>query len=41
MKVRVVVLLDDCAQVERLVTATRYEPVAVDAAQGTVAFDVR
>jgi len=38
--VRLVVHLGNCALVRHLVHATRHEPVAVDAAQGVVAFDV-
>ena len=40
MIVRVVVHLGNRALVRHLVHATRHEPVAVDAAQGVVAFDV-
>jgi len=40
MIVRLVVHLGNCASVRHLVHATRYEPVAVDAAQGVVAYDV-
>jgi hypothetical protein len=38
--VRLVVHLGNRALVRHLVHATRHEPVAVDAAQGVVAFDV-
>jgi hypothetical protein len=38
--VRVVVRLKEPASVKHLVHATRYEPVAVDAAKGIMAFDV-
>lgn len=40
MIVRLVVHLGNRAFVRHLVHATRHEPVAVDAAQGVVAFDV-
>ena len=40
MIVRVVVHLENRALVRHLVHATRHEPVAVDAAQGMMAFDV-
>jgi hypothetical protein len=40
MKVRLVVRVTDRALVHRLAHATRHEPVAVDAGQGTLAFDV-
>ena len=40
MIVRLVVHLGNRALVRHLVHATRHEPVAVDAAQGVVAFDV-
>jgi len=38
--VRLVVHLGNCALVRHLVHATRHEPVAVDAAQGVVEFNV-
>jgi hypothetical protein len=40
MIVRVIVRLDDRALVQCFVHATRYEPVLVDAEQGSMAFDV-
>ena len=40
MIVRLVVHLGNRALVRNLVHSTRHEPVAVDAAQGIVAFDV-
>ena len=40
MIVRLVVHLGNRASVPHFVHATRHEPVAVDAAQGVVAFDV-
>lgn len=40
MIVRVFVRLGNRAMVRHLVHATRHEPVIVDAAQGTMAFDV-
>jgi hypothetical protein len=38
--VRIVVRLKEPASVQRLVHATRYEPVDVDAGHGMMAFDV-
>lgn len=41
MIVRLVVRVKDRASVQHLVHATRYEPVAVDAGQRMIAFDVQ